>query len=606
MNLPFKTIFLISFLLLMVVQSVASCAHKESDTGRSTQSCLSVCCASTGQPAENPTLRSYFGDLFDPDHRPAKWASGQWSSFEGWFFILSDFVIFLSYMIIPLILMWYFREKALPGGMRKMLIFFLCFIVLCGLTHLVDMILFWVPVYRLSGMVKAMAGVFSLLAIVAFVYITPVFLKYKSPGEVAADKKEMEKINEALKKRVAIRNFAIESDRKKYEIQASKLKLALGVGKIGIWDWDLKSNYLVWDKNMFLLFDYDEKEFKNSYEDFASRVHPEDIERVAKEINDCISQKIDFVSEFRLVLRDGTIKYVGAMGTFIYDDEGKAWKMIGSNQDITSIKMAEISLWETNQALELKVKQRTRELEDKIQELQEANDDLKSFSYSVSHDLRAPLRALSGFSDALYEKYRDQLGEKGNRWVHFIKRNADRMDELIEDILTLSRVTQRPLRKQDVDMRRLIDEVFEENKAVYPGISVRLDIADIKNSIGDEGMIKQLWHNLISNAIKYSSKNELAEIRISCSESDNKVVYAIRDNGVGFEEGYKDKLFLLFQRLHPENEFEGTGIGLTIAKKIVIKHGGEIWAESQPNQGATFYFSLPKVNHSNGIEIGQN
>ncbi|QSE98826.1 sensor histidine kinase [Fulvivirga lutea] len=426
-------------------------------------------------------------------------------------------------------------------------------------------------------------------------FITNGLLYYNSRKQAAIEKlKKLKRINEILEKRIAEQTSQLNNDKKELEIQSNKLNLALQVGNIGIWDWDLHSGSLEWDSCMLHIFNYQPHELNNSYEDFANRVHPEDLNRVKDEIEKSIASHELFRSEFRLQLKNGDIKYLTGMGCVIYNDQSEAVRMIGTNQDVTHTRLIQKKLELTNEQLEEKVALRTIELAEKIKELEEVNADLRSFSYSVSHDLRAPLRALSGFSDALYESFGDALGEKGNRWVNFIKKNAAHMDDLIEDILALSRTTQRPISKTVVDMKSLALTVFEENKLLFPNVKFNFQVDDLENVSADAGLMKQLWQNLISNAMKYSSQNENATITISNTVSSTKVTYSIKDNGVGFDDQYKDKLFVLFQRLHSSAEFEGTGIGLTIAKKIVVKHGGEIWGESK-GQGATFYFSLPLI-----------
>ncbi|WP_421896492.1 sensor histidine kinase [Marinoscillum sp.] len=396
-----------------------------------------------------------------------------------------------------------------------------------------------------------------------------------------------------FKERLAAATKAHCIDKKNYEIQSSKLRLALDVAKSGIWEWDIKSQILTWDANMFLIFDCDPDTFKNTYEDFANTVHPEDRDRVTKELEKAIASEKILETEFRVTVKDGSLRYLTGMAALVYDDHGQPWKLIGTNNDVTTAKLAQKRLEFINKELEERVVARTNELSEKVKELEEANKDLSSFSYSVSHDLRAPLRALSGFSDALYENFGETLGESGNRWVTFIKRNAERMNDLIDDILVLSKTTQHPLRKTMVDMKQLVLFLLEENRQAFPNLECDFQVGNLQNVHGDPGLIKQLWQNLISNAMKYSSRNTRVEIQVRSNQENGKIIYSIKDNGVGFDEAYKGKLFMLFQRLHSSSEYEGTGIGLTIAKKIAIKHGGDIWAESKPGQGATFYFSIP-------------
>lgn len=254
--------------------------------------------------------------------------------------------------------------------------------------------------------------------------------------------------------------------------------------------------------------------------------------------------------------------------------------------DITERKKAEGRMQKLNEELEEKVALRT-------QQLVVANKELETFSYSVSHDLKAPLRALQGFSKNLEQKYANQLDETAVRWLNFIKDNAERMDSLIDDILSFSRVSRAEIKKHTIDMSALVRYVFEREKQLYKQ-PVKFHMEDLPSAVGDRGMFEVVWQNLVGNALKYSAKNEIIEIYVTGRSNEKYNVYHIRDNGAGFDMKYVDKLFNIFQRLHHTTDFEGTGIGLATVKRIVEKHGGTIKAHAEPDQGAAFEITLPK------------
>jgi PAS domain S-box-containing protein len=238
-----------------------------------------------------------------------------------------------------------------------------------------------------------------------------------------------------------------------------------------------------------------------------------------------------------------------------------------------------------------------RELKIVEKKLKEANKELEAFSYSVSHDLRAPLRTLIGYSSMLKEDYESKLDAEANRIIDVILNTANMMKQLIADLLRFSKMTKLEIVNSAINMKGLAEKcVFDilqtETKNKYV-----ITVHAMPECTGDASMLKQVWHNLISNAIKYSSKKEKPEIEIGATEEQDNIVYFIKDNGTGFDMKYADKLFGVFQRLHRQDEFEGTGIGLALAKRIISKHGGEIWAESILNEGASFYFSIPKKYH---------
>jgi light-regulated signal transduction histidine kinase (bacteriophytochrome) len=240
-----------------------------------------------------------------------------------------------------------------------------------------------------------------------------------------------------------------------------------------------------------------------------------------------------------------------------------------------------------NEELEKRVTERTMEL-------QIANKELEAFSYSVSHDLRAPLRAIDGFSRILIEEYQEKLDPEGRRICKVISDNTRKMDQLIDDLLAFSRFGSTEMQCSDIDMTMLANSVFIETTNKNERGKISFTVSQLPQTKGDLNLIKQVWVNLISNAVKFSSTRELPVITIGCKEEDNSYVYYIRDNGVGFNMRYEDKLFKVFQRLHDIKKFKGTGVGLALVKQIINRHDGKVWAVGEIDKGATIYFSLPK------------
>ncbi|MFZ6639658.1 sensor histidine kinase [Undibacterium sp. TC4M20W] len=269
----------------------------------------------------------------------------------------------------------------------------------------------------------------------------------------------------------------------------------------------------------------------------------------------------------------------------------------------------ELALHQSNLDLELKVEERTHELARLNQDLSgfnatleqrvaERTADLESFSYSVSHDLRAPLRAIDGFGRMLEEDYAAQLDSSALRYLSVIRKNSQRMGMLIDDLLAFSRLGRQDVHKFDLDMTALVREAIHESlQQTENAPEIILD--KLPAALADRALLKQAWLNLLSNAIKYSSKAEKPAVQISGVIEGDEIVYAVKDNGVGFNMEYYDKLFGVFQRLHHSSEFSGTGVGLAIVQRVLKRHGGRIWAESSLNQGATFFFSLP-IGAQNG------
>jgi PAS domain S-box-containing protein len=259
--------------------------------------------------------------------------------------------------------------------------------------------------------------------------------------------------------------------------------------------------------------------------------------------------------------------------------------------DLKSIAITERDITEQKLADE-QIRQLNADLKSNIMQLEATNNELESFSYSVSHDLRAPLRALDGYSKMIEEDYSKELDSEAKRLLGNIQSNARRMGILIDDLLAFSRLGRKEIQRSRVDVQRMVESVLTEISHSAKVIA-KVTISELPEAEADHGLLQQVWVNLISNAIKYSAKKELPEIEIGSTHSGHETIYFIKDNGSGFDMKYADKLFGVFQRLHNPNEFEGTGVGLAIVHRIITKHGGRIWADAKKNEGAVFYFTLP-------------
>lgn len=233
-------------------------------------------------------------------------------------------------------------------------------------------------------------------------------------------------------------------------------------------------------------------------------------------------------------------------------------------------------------------------LEIRTQQLKDANKELDAFAYSVSHDLRIPLRAIVGFSKMVFEDYGDKLDEEGQRKLNIIQNSGKDMGQLIDDLLAFSRLGRKAMSMSDINMGHLAEEVFEQLRLNASGQTVRLNIQDLSPAYGDRSLIREVFVNLISNAIKFSKPSEVTVVELSGKTEGKEILYSVKDNGVGFDMKYADKLFQVFQRLHSTEEFEGTGVGLSLVQRIIHRHGGRVWAKGKVNEGATFYFTLPR------------
>jgi len=289
--------------------------------------------------------------------------------------------------------------------------------------------------------------------------------------------------------------------------------------------------------------------------------------------------------------RDGEERLLAWYCRVLKDESGIVIGALSSALDITERKQAEEKIKILNESLEQRVIERTGQLED-------ANKELEAFAYSVSHDLRAPLRAIDGFSKFVLDDYENKLDSEGKRLLHLIRSNTQKMDQLITDLLALSRVTRCELNYSGIDMTQMGISMFNEIKAPDVPDKISLKVDTLPEAYADPTYIRQVWSNLIANAIKFSSKEKKPSIKI-CGRTENGFnVYYVKDNGVGFNPEYTNKLFGVFQRLHKSDDFEGTGVGLAIVQRIIHRHGGKVWAEGEEGKGATFWFSLPVKKES--------
>jgi light-regulated signal transduction histidine kinase (bacteriophytochrome) len=304
-------------------------------------------------------------------------------------------------------------------------------------------------------------------------------------------------------------------------------------------------------------------------------VHPEDIEEVKQKRREFEGKDVAVLS-CRYRRKDGAYTWVETILKNIRDlGTGEIIELHAASRDITERKNAENIL---------SLRQR---------ELEASNKELEAFCYTISHDLRSPLRAIDGFGGKLDEEYGQTLDYEGQRLLHVVRDNAQKMGILIDSLLEFSRLNKKSFRKYTFPMHTLVSQVLEECGQQMPEYFPEVVLHELADSAGDKELLHQVWHNLIANAFKFTSKKEAPKIEIGSITESSEVIYYIKDNGAGFDMTYKSKLFGVFQRLHAANEFHGTGVGLATVQRIVHRHGGKVWAEGAPGEGAQFNFSLP-------------
>jgi PAS domain S-box-containing protein len=364
-----------------------------------------------------------------------------------------------------------------------------------------------------------------------------------------------------------------------------RLKLAQRMARVGHWAYAPVNQSMTWSDEVFRIFGQEPASFAPSFERYWEQVHPDERDRLGKVFDDALSDRCDLDDVHRIVLPDGTERWVRMICESDPHGHGPAYQ--GTIQDVTELREAQASLERLNGELEQRVKGRTRELV-------ALNRDLESFTYSVSHDLRTPLRTIHGFATVLAESDAARLSDEGRDALRRIQDGARRMGQLITDLLSMAQQSRAELKVQAVNLSELARSVAVELERGDPSRQAQWLVEDGLWVQADPGLMTVVMQNLLGNAWKYTGRTDRACIELfRLGEADGMLGFCVRDNGAGFDMAYADQLFLPFKRLHHQNEFEGTGVGLASVQRILQRHGGSVRGEGAVGQGATFSFSLP-------------
>ncbi|MEN6343132.1 MAG: PAS domain S-box protein [Methanospirillum sp.] len=353
-----------------------------------------------------------------------------------------------------------------------------------------------------------------------------------------------------------------------------RLRLAQECAAVAIWDLDVRTGAKTYTLELLRIYGLEEG-MMATYDEWLEYVHPDDVDRIRAESNPALALAEPFHREYRIVRPSGEIRWVSSSGSGYRDASGEVSRVLGVTIDITERKMAELALASS------------------AEELRRSNEELQRFAYVASHDLQEPLRSIVSFSQLLERRYKGQLDTDADEYIAFIVEGGNRMQHLIRDLLQLSRIetTARPLAPTDAnevaaDAVRAMEIPLRESDAV-------VEVGDLPTVTADAAQLEQVFSNLIGNAVKYARDGVPPEVRISARPAGGMWEFAVADNGIGIEPVYFDRIFEMYQRLHTHDEYEGTGIGLAIVKKIVERHGGRVRVESTSGKGSTFIFTLP-------------
>lgn len=491
-----------------------------------------------------------------------------WNSGLVWLHVISDSVIALSCFAIPLLLIHFVRKRRdIPFG--RMFVLFGVFIVACGTTHVMEVWNLWNANYWLSGGIKAVTAAASISTVILLARLLPQAVHLPNINE-------WKEANEHFAQEVRYRRdleLELRTRETTYREQAELLDLchdAIFVRSCG-------GDILYWNRGAERLYGWQKEE--------ALRRVSHELLRTEFPIPRCeieaqVLEKGFWEGELSHTRRDGAKIIVSSRWALRTDPSGKT-SHLEINRDITERRSAEEHIRKLN-----------LELRNRVTEFANINHELETFSYSVSHDLRAPLRHIDGFSRILKEDYSCELSPEAQRHLDRILRAASHMGHLVDDLLALARLGRKELVRQKVPLDSVLREAIAAFEPETANRQVDWQIQPLPEIECDPGLLKLVFSNLLSNALKFTRKQTCASIQIGTSMQGEKLAFFVRDNGVGFDPKYADKLFGVFQRLHTQEEFEGTGVGLAAAQRILHRHEGNIWAESQPGCGTTFFFTL--------------
>jgi PAS domain S-box-containing protein len=366
----------------------------------------------------------------------------------------------------------------------------------------------------------------------------------------------------------------IEAERA-FKESKEKLDLALEFGKIGIWEWDIPSDVFIIDERMENMLGKNPGTFENTYDAFEKSIHEEDVPHFRNAFRQSLDQTIPLSTIFRIKHNNNEINYLSTKALVERDHQLNPIKMSGVVFDITEMKLgAEKELFRLNE------------------DLLRSNRELEQFAYVASHDLQEPLRTISSFTQLLSQRYKDKLDKDANEFIQFAVDGAIRMQSLINGLLDYSRIETRGKKFSTVNMHDVLGQVLNNLSLKIQEINALVTNDELAEVVADNGQMVQLLQNLIGNALKFCKS--APRIHISSKEEKEQFIFSVKDNGIGIEDQYYDRIFQIFQRLHTRDKYGGTGIGLAICKRIVDRHGGKIWVESKPGKGSVFYFTIPK------------
>ncbi len=505
-------------------------------------------------------IKDFFFNLFKSESWPARWHCGRWTEFHGWLYILSDVAIWAAYFTIPVLLISFIsKKKNVP--FPKIFWLFGAFILACGTTHLIDAAIFWIPIYRVSAIVRFITAIVSWGTIIALYKILPQAFSLKTSAE-------LEKL---VNERTA-------------ELYVSSQKIRFLADAMPQMVWTAQPDGSVDYVNVPALKYTGKSAIELKDWKWMDIIHPEDRQAYLKKWKSCLADGTDFEMESRLLNAHG-LYYWNLMRAQPQRDNNAAILMwVGT---ATHIEMQK----RTEELLENSVQERTEQLRLVNEKLVESNADLEHFAAIASHDLQSPLRTMSNYIGILAEKNAAVHDEHSKNYITKALEASDRMTALIQNLFNYTRATTYKQVIKEVDLNKVMKDVLANLDTTLTSQNAVINYDTLPTIIADESQMLQLFQNIISNAIKYNDQ-EIPVVTITASSDDRETQFVIADNGLGMNKEDLTKIFEVFTRLRSDKQ--GTGLGLSICKRIIEKHGGKMWVDSQLGIGTQFFFTIPK------------
>ncbi len=496
-----------------------------------------------------------------------------------WLHVLADALIALAYYSIPLSLVYFVRQKE-DVPFKGIFILFSLFIFSCGTTHLMSIWTLWHPNYWISGLIKAITAVISVITAIALIPTLPKALAMRSPAELEIANKSLRlEVANRQKAEAALQNLNLELENRveqrtnAYKESEKRFRSLFEAAPEFIYLLDLEGTIEKVNKSVIDNSGYAESELIDR--PIANFLSTRSQPIALKGFSDLL-EKGYYRQEVEFVCQDSTVVTMDCSGTIVGDSQADDAYVLVIQRNISDRKRMENTLIKTNQELRL------------------SNAELEKFAYLASHDLREPLRMVTSFTQLLAKRYGGQLDDDADQIIGFAVDGAARMEELIHDLLEYSRIGKVDNNLGTVDCEQVLQQAQTNLQVLIQESKVEITHQPLPKVIGERIQLIQLFQNLLENAIVYRDRNRVTTIEVGAKEETQQWLFWVKDNGIGISEQYQPQIFQIFQRLHSKQEYPGTGIGLAICLKIIERHEGKIWVESSPGNGSTFYFTLPK------------